>query len=264
MSLYGSPNEWDKKKTRKNRSSGLGYLLTLAFLVIVAIALNYKGSNRVEEVFGGFQPSGPRPNETAVPDPLVDAAQVVIPLNRSNQYEIPGTINGGKVIFLVDTGASQVSVPASVAGAIGLVARRPQTTQTASGFVTVYQTKIDELGIGGIRLQNIDAHINPSAPSNRVLLGMSALKDIHAIHSGNRLYLKKGRLPEITQDNPDIEAIPSPAPEAATPAATYKDAPLQIGLPATTRSLKDCIKPGNVIDNEVKACMEGKDGRATR
>jgi hypothetical protein len=32
----------------------------------------------------------------------------------------------------------------------------------------------------------------------------------------------------------------------------------QIGNTNITRSLRDCMKPGNVVDDEVKACTEGR------
>lgn len=57
--------------------------------------------------------------------------------NRYGHYLASGKINGHDVVFLLDTGATSVSIPAAVARRIGLQAGAPQTVSTANGSVTV-------------------------------------------------------------------------------------------------------------------------------
>jgi aspartyl protease family protein len=61
---------------------------------------------------------------------------------------------------------------------------------TANGPVTIYQTRIDELHLGKIRLTNIDASINPNM-GGAILLGMTALGQIEFSQQADTLTLKQ-------------------------------------------------------------------------
>ena len=101
---------------------------------------------------------------------------ILLKANRYNHYVVSGKINGTKVEFLVDTGASSVSVPGHIAKAIGLEFGRSITVLTASGQALAYTTDIKTLSIGDIELGEIRATIIPADTSDKILLGMSALK----------------------------------------------------------------------------------------
>ena len=103
-------------------------------------------------------------------------AEIVLRQNRSGHYVANGTINGVPVTFLLDTGATNVSVPARVASRIGLEPGAPVRTVTANGSLTTYLTRIDAIDVGGLRLGNVPAQINPGSQFEEVLLGMSFLK----------------------------------------------------------------------------------------
>ncbi|WP_119328130.1 retropepsin-like aspartic protease family protein [Cysteiniphilum halobium] len=113
-------------------------------------------------------------------------------LNAYNHHYISfGFINNVSVKFLVDTGASSVSIPEHIAKQIGLKKGLGYTVSTANGNITVYQTLIDQLRIGNITLTNVRASINPQANDDFVLLGMSALKQLEMIQKNNTLILKQ-------------------------------------------------------------------------
>lgn len=116
--------------------------------------------------------------------------QVTLQRNRSGHYVAPGFINGQSVTFLLDTGATHVSVPADVAKAIGLRAGRPAQVSTANGVVQVYQTVLDSVQLGGIEMRNVQASINPYMPDDTVLLGMSFMKQLDMIQQQGTLTLK--------------------------------------------------------------------------
>jgi aspartyl protease family protein len=117
--------------------------------------------------------------------------EVVLKQNRQGHYVTTGTINGVVVTFLLDTGATQVSIPAHIAKKIALPTYGSYFVQTANGRTKVYQTKIDELSIGRIFLYNIEANINPSMQSDEILLGMSALKKLDFQQTGKQLILRE-------------------------------------------------------------------------
>jgi len=118
-------------------------------------------------------------------------AEVVLHQNRQGHYVTLGSINGTSVTFLLDTGATQVSIPAHIADELQLESFGSYPVQTANGTVTVYKTKIDQLSIGNIFLYNVAAHINPAMKSDAILLGMSALKEVEFSQKGKQLTLRE-------------------------------------------------------------------------
>jgi len=115
--------------------------------------------------------------------------EVVLQRNRAGHYVASGQINGQPVVFLVDTGASDVNIPQRIANRLGLEKGRPQYATTANGTITVYNTTLDSIGVGGLTLQNISASINPHMYTQEVLLGMSFLKHLELNQSGDALTL---------------------------------------------------------------------------
>ena len=116
-------------------------------------------------------------------------AQVQLKQNQYGHYVTSGTINDKAVVFLLDTGATQVSIPAHIAKQLALTPQAKGYVNTANGTVAVYQTQIDSLAIGGITLNNVSAHINPNMKTNEILLGMSALKKVEFSQQGQWLTL---------------------------------------------------------------------------
>ncbi len=117
-------------------------------------------------------------------------SEVVLHRNRSGHYIAPGQINGHDVIFLLDTGATTISVPERVARQAGLEAGRASRVTTASGVVQVYQTQLSSVQLGNIRMHQVPAHINPHMPSDIVLLGMSFMKNLEMTQRDGVLTLR--------------------------------------------------------------------------
>ena len=118
-------------------------------------------------------------------------AEVILQQNRQGHYVVQGAINEQSVTFLLDTGATQVSIPAHIADQLNLPSYGSYPVQTANGKVTVYQTKLEQLSIGNIFLYNVTAHINPAMESDEILLGMSALKRVEFSQTGKQLTLRE-------------------------------------------------------------------------
>lgn len=118
-------------------------------------------------------------------------AEVTLQQNKQGHYVTLGSINGSPVTFLLDTGATQVSIPAHIADELQLESFSSYPVQTANGTVTVYKTQIDQLSIGNIFLYNVAAHINPAMKSDAILLGMSALKEVEFSQKGKQLTLRE-------------------------------------------------------------------------
>ena len=117
-------------------------------------------------------------------------AEIVLQQNRGGHYVTSGTINDEPVVFLLDTGATDVSVPSAVAERAGLVAGEPLRAATANGSIEVFATRIARIEIGELRLRNVEASINPNIDGNEVLLGMSALRALHMTQTDGTLSIR--------------------------------------------------------------------------
>ncbi|HHC73376.1 MAG TPA: TIGR02281 family clan AA aspartic protease [Thiotrichales bacterium] len=117
--------------------------------------------------------------------------EVVLVRNRWGHYVASGAIDGHPVTFLLDTGATDVSIPQSLADRIGLERGRAYPVTTANGTIRVWSTRIATLELGAIRLHNVRASIRPGQEGEEVLLGMSALGGLELIQKRGRLTLRQ-------------------------------------------------------------------------
>lgn len=117
--------------------------------------------------------------------------EVLLERNPQGHYLAGGTVNGQAVTFLLDTGATDVAIPASVAERAGLEAGYASQAATANGIITVYSTRVDELSIGNIVFEDLRASITPSMAGDTILLGMSALQQVEFTQRGNTLTLRQ-------------------------------------------------------------------------
>ncbi|MDP5053410.1 MAG: TIGR02281 family clan AA aspartic protease [Congregibacter sp.] len=155
----------------------------LAWLAVMALLMLY---------FGDVVERQRNPNRSV--DTQVTAQgvrEVKLRRNRMGHYVSAGTINGEDVVFLLDTGATGVAIPAALAERLALPRGRPILTNTANGSTRSYLTRLGEVAVGDIQLQNVDASITPGLQMQEVLLGMSFLKHIEFSQRGNTLTLRQ-------------------------------------------------------------------------
>jgi len=118
------------------------------------------------------------------------SSEVVLLRNRNGHYVASGRINGRAVQFLLDTGATNVSIPGHIAAALELQRGAAMLAQTANGTIKVYATRLDRVGLGDIEITNVAASINPAMKNNDILLGMSFLGSLEIVQSGDTLRLR--------------------------------------------------------------------------
>ena len=117
--------------------------------------------------------------------------EVVLIQSRRSHYFAPGAINGADVVFLLDTGATGVSVPLAVAQRLGIEGGTPIQVTTANGIITTYAVVLDRVSIGPISRHRVRADVNPHMPGNEVLLGMSFLRHIELVQRNRTLTLRQ-------------------------------------------------------------------------
>ena len=116
--------------------------------------------------------------------------EVILQQNRQGHYVASGTVNNVPVLFLLDTGATDVAIPESIALAAGLKRGNPSRASTANGMITVYSTRVAELTLGNIVLEDVNASITTSMGGDTILLGMSALRQVEISQRGDELTLR--------------------------------------------------------------------------
>ena len=118
-----------------------------------------------------------------------DVRTVTLKRNRNGHYVATGIINNHPVELILDTGATDISVPAKLAEKLNLKKGLPVKTVTANGTIDTYMTRLNSVQLGDIIINNVRASINPY--SNEVLLGMSFLKQLEFTQRGNTLTIKQ-------------------------------------------------------------------------
>ncbi len=121
---------------------------------------------------------------------IAPGSELVLKRSRNGHYFFPGTINGQPVTFLLDTGATLVSVPAHLADELGLKPGARQQAITANGTITTRATRVDTLAFGPFDLRSVPASLNPGMGGDQVLLGMSVLKHLEFTQRGETLILR--------------------------------------------------------------------------
>lgn len=164
-----------------NRRLGQG-MIAAGFVVALAL---------LTLMFSNVEQQAINPNRDPRSIQTVDGAtEVYLERNRAGHYVMRGAINGVEVDFILDTGATDVVIPEALAEDAGLDPGYAGQAMTANGLITVYSTRIDQLDLGAIRLEDIRASINPAMSGNTVLLGMSALRQIEFHQQGGQLTLR--------------------------------------------------------------------------
>lgn len=117
--------------------------------------------------------------------------EVTLKQNRQGHYVTTGKINQHPVTFILDTGATHISIPLPIAERLGLKKGFATPTMTANGTIEVYNTRLQSVSIGDITLHNIRAGINPYMQAQEILLGMSFLKHLEIIQRDGQLTIRQ-------------------------------------------------------------------------
>lgn len=159
---------------------GMIYAAWIFVLILLTLFFNYfieRQQNPNQEIATQYNEDGSR--------------EVVLQRNRSGHYMATGAINGEPVVFLLDTGATIVSIPEAVANRLNLPQGAPLLASTANGTITTYSTTLKSVALGEIELYDVRASINPRMDDEEILLGMSFLKQLEFTQRGDVLTIRQ-------------------------------------------------------------------------
>ncbi len=115
-------------------------------------------------------------------------AKIIIPKSFDSHYHIQGQIDNQLIDFIIDTGATKLSLSENLAKKFNLSFGPVIKISTANGDVDGYLTTIPNIIIGKIEFNNISALIMPNM-SDEALLGMNILKKFDISQHDDNLIL---------------------------------------------------------------------------
>ncbi len=107
----------------------------------------------------------------------IDGNTVEISKTKNEHFEVKASVNGVPILFLIDTGATNVTLSQADAKSIGIDVDRLTyniSTNTANGRGWAAGITLDLIEIGPIELKDVKAHVVKSGLAGS-LLGMSFL-----------------------------------------------------------------------------------------
>ena len=114
----------------------------------------------------------------ATGEPMVAGQEVRIPMAIDGHFWIDGTVNGEKVKFLVDSGATVTTIGRATARRAGATVAdsADQVVRTGNGFIRVARGRARSLNIAAIERENVALHIVDGEGIN--VLGMNFLSTL--------------------------------------------------------------------------------------
>jgi aspartyl protease family protein len=105
-----------------------------------------------------------------------DGETITITAGSDGHFTTAGSIDGHAVQFIVDTGASMISmsVPQAERAGLNYRAGQPVRVATANGATQGWRVTLDSVRVGDVQVSGVDAVVTPQ-PMTYVLLGNSFL-----------------------------------------------------------------------------------------
>ncbi len=139
--------------------------------------------------FNGWEAREANPNTARVLNQ--QQGDLTLVRNRTGHYVAAGEINGRRVTFLLDTGATWVALPLALGRELGLKRGAAVTLQTANGPAVGYQTRLESVRVGPLELRDVAAVMADGLDADAVLLGMSFLKRVEFTQRDGKLILRQ-------------------------------------------------------------------------
>ncbi|MEM7462552.1 MAG: TIGR02281 family clan AA aspartic protease [Pseudomonadota bacterium] len=162
--------------------------LAIFLVTMTAYMYRYEMQDIVSRITGGLMPGSPIAEISAD-----GREQSLLIRTRGGHFEAVGSVNGASVRFLVDTGASLIVLSNRDAENAGIATNELHYTApvtTANGRTTAARIRIDEIAIGEIKREGLQAMVARPGALEQSLLGMSFLSTLSSFEfRGDRLLL---------------------------------------------------------------------------
>lgn len=118
-----------------------------------------------------------------------DRIEIVVPKAKDGHHYVDGVLNGKQIRFLIDTGASYVSIGGNIAAQLGLISGKPTKFETANGSVIGQLFENQSVKVSGLATPPLTIGVMPNSP-NTALLGQNFLRHVELVQVDNKLILR--------------------------------------------------------------------------
>lgn len=169
------------------------------FAVFAALALAFAGLLTRMTDKAGRAPSTEIAS-SAVAAPAAPASSsnyrtVTIPRDSRGHFQVDARVDGRRIGFMVDTGASTIALTASDARRLGVHPSASEFTvsvRTANGTVRAAATNLSMVEVGGLVVRDVRALVVPDSALSENLLGLSFLTKLRRFeYAGGKLVLEQ-------------------------------------------------------------------------
>ena len=134
-------------------------------------------------------------SETPAVANSADLRSVVISPGRNGHFEVAGSVDGRRMDFMVDTGASVIALTARDAAMLGIHPAENEyvaMVRTANGTVRAAPVMLDMVEIDDIVVRNVAAMVLPDGALSDNLLGLTFLSRLRRFeYSEGKLVLEQ-------------------------------------------------------------------------
>jgi aspartyl protease family protein len=116
------------------------------------------------------------------------ARSIRIPRDARGHFQTDARIDGQRIDFMVDTGASVIALNEKSAARFGfrpVPADYKATVSTANGTIKAARTRLAMVEVGGIIVRDVDAMVLPDEALSENLLGLSFLSKLKRFEYAN-------------------------------------------------------------------------------
>jgi aspartyl protease family protein len=131
---------------------------------------------------------------TSAPESASNSRSVVLKRGNGGHFWTDARVDGRRIEFVVDTGASTISLRESDAARLGVrPAQRDSTVKvnTANGISRAAPVLLRRVEIGDIAVRDVPALVHPDSALSVNLLGMTFLSKVRWTHDRGRLVLEQ-------------------------------------------------------------------------
>jgi aspartyl protease family protein len=168
-------------------------IIVIAALAIAAAVLAPRYLSQVRPAPATAEP--PARAAAAAPVANTRGRSVVIARNGRGHFDVDGRVNGRRVDFLIDTGASVVALTARDAARLGIYPSHNAfvaEVKTANGIVRAAPARLDMVEVGSLELRDVAALVLPEGALSDNLLGLSFLSRLRRFeYSDGKLVLEQ-------------------------------------------------------------------------
>jgi aspartyl protease family protein len=167
---------------------------SIAIFAGLALAAGFLGPRYASHIGAAVEPAALSAHPPA-PIAASGPRSVIVSRDWRGQFEVDAIVNGHRVEFMVDTGASVIALTAHEAARLGI--RPPQNAfvaevRTANGKVRAAPAHLDTVQVGTLEVRDVSALVLPDEALSENLLGLAFLSRLRRFeYSDGKLVLEQ-------------------------------------------------------------------------